>query len=552
MAFRDSAITSGNSTDIVATMPTAVAGDRLLAFVARDVYGQSISAPTGWEATALVNLNPTNPDGHTFKVFEKKSATGSEGSTQTFPSSGTNRWMAIIVSLSGRDSSAAVTFATATSNTSANSTPISISGSSGTAAAGDDVVAFVGLDTTVSSDTWGESSWSSSLVEQEDGNYTWSHISCATRDNVSSGAFGTVSVTSTRASGSGQAGWALAVIAVPQAASSGQSLTPSLVTNTQTFYAPTLGRGAVTLAPSLTTNAQTFYASTVSVGYELAPSLATNTQVFYGPVVAAGAVTLTPSLVVNGQTFYALIVSSGSGPQELQPSLVANAQTFYGATVVASYGLSPALFTDEQTFSAATVTTQNTLAPELVTNTSVFYTVAATTGAVNLQPTLVTNGQTFYAPAVLQQTNIELFPGLLANEQIFLGPVIAFAQQAQTQFGGWFASTAVSPRTREDREEERRRLGILPSVEIPVTTAEVRELTHEDRQRARRMADKLLKRFAPEPAAPVAVVALQAPDEQPTIGPIELPMEVQATLVAAQKQRAFEQDLVYIVATLVS
>lgn len=45
-----------------------------------------------------------------------------------------------------------------------------------------------------------------------------------------------------------------------------QTLTPSLFTNTQTFYGPTVTAGAVTLLPSLFTNANTFFGATVSGG----------------------------------------------------------------------------------------------------------------------------------------------------------------------------------------------------------------------------------------------------------------------------------------------
>lgn len=51
----------------------------------------------------------------------------------------------------------------------------------------------------------------------------------------------------------------------PAAASGGstQTLTPSLLTNAQTFYAPTVTPGAVTVSPGLLSNTQTFYAPTV-------------------------------------------------------------------------------------------------------------------------------------------------------------------------------------------------------------------------------------------------------------------------------------------------
>jgi len=45
-----------------------------------------------------------------------------------------------------------------------------------------------------------------------------------------------------------------------------QTLSPSLLTNSQTFYAATVGRGAVTLAPPRLNNAQTFYGATITGG----------------------------------------------------------------------------------------------------------------------------------------------------------------------------------------------------------------------------------------------------------------------------------------------
>lgn len=73
--------------------------------------------------------------------------------------------------------------------------------------------------------------------------------------------------------------------------SGSQTLTPSLFTNSQTFYAPTVTVGAVTLTPLLFTNNQTFYDPTVTVGsVTLSPSLVVNSNVFFGPTVSGGEV----------------------------------------------------------------------------------------------------------------------------------------------------------------------------------------------------------------------------------------------------------------------
>lgn len=66
------------------------------------------------------------------------------------------------------------------------------------------------------------------------------------------------------------------------------SLSPSLYTNTNTFFAATVGRGAVGLAPTLYTNSQTFFAPTV--GATVTPSLFTNAQQFFAHQISGGVV----------------------------------------------------------------------------------------------------------------------------------------------------------------------------------------------------------------------------------------------------------------------
>jgi len=148
-----------------------------------------------------------------------------------------------------------------------------------------------------------------------------------------------------------------------------QTLTPSLFTNDNTFYAPTVTVGSVTLTPSLFSNTNTFYAATVSQGapQDLTASLFTNSQTFYAPTVTRGTVTLTPSLFTNSQTFYGPTVTRGA--VTLSPSLFSNSQTFYAATVTpGTTTLQAGLFTNSQTFYAPTVT--GGVVPETPTRTT--------------------------------------------------------------------------------------------------------------------------------------------------------------------------------------
>lgn len=104
------------------------------------------------------------------------------------------------------------------------------------------------------------------------------------------------------------------------------SLAPALFTNAQTFYAPTIG---TTLDASLFANSQTFYAPTITQVQSLAPALVTNEQAFYAPTITTGAVALAPPLLTNAQTFYNATVGQPPASQALQAAHLVNVQVFY-------------------------------------------------------------------------------------------------------------------------------------------------------------------------------------------------------------------------------
>jgi hypothetical protein len=116
------------------------------------------------------------------------------------------------------------------------------------------------------------------------------------------------------------------------------------------------GAAAQTLLPSLYTNTQTFYSPTVSATATLSPSLYTNQQTFYSPTAVLGPApqTLTPSLYTNQQTFYSPTVIP---EQFIEPGLYTNQQVFYGPTVtqVAPQTIYPGLFVNENQFFPFTV-----------------------------------------------------------------------------------------------------------------------------------------------------------------------------------------------------
>lgn len=131
--------------------------------------------------------------------------------------------------------------------------------------------------------------------------------------------------------------------------SGSQTLSPSLYSNSQSFYAPTLAPGAVTVTPSLYNNSQTFYSLTLS-----------STK------------TLSAALFTNAPTFYASIVSLGSGPQVISPPLLVNAQSYFTQLVTpGQVSLFPALLTNSQSFYPATVSDGSTGLPDAATRYTV-------------------------------------------------------------------------------------------------------------------------------------------------------------------------------------
>lgn len=113
-------------------------------------------------------------------------------------------------------------------------------------------------------------------------------------------------------------------------AGSGQNLTPSLFTDGDTFYAPTVTPGAVSLAPSLVTDGDTFHAATVSATYSLTAPLFSDGDTFYDPTVTPGAVTLAPDLFADDDTFFGPTIEVAAVDQGFNPSNLDGHVRMYG------------------------------------------------------------------------------------------------------------------------------------------------------------------------------------------------------------------------------
>lgn len=226
-----------------------------------------------------------------------------------------------------------------------------------------------------------------------------------------------------------------------------QTLLPSLITDTDSFFSHTVAAGSVNLSPALFTDTDTFFTHSLasninlsaglfadsdtffthsaSTTINLTASLFADSDAFYSAMVAAGAVNLQPGLFTDADTFYAATISQGGATQNLTASLFTSSNTFYAHTLNATIGLTPSLYTDSDTFYAATVATSITLTPALYTDSDTFYSASLTAGAVNLTPSLFTDADTFYAATLTQAGGAQtLLPSLYDNADTFYSATV--------------------------------------------------------------------------------------------------------------------------------
>jgi hypothetical protein len=154
-----------------------------------------------------------------------------------------------------------------------------------------------------------------------------------------------------------------------------QALTPSLVTNSQTYHTPTVTPGAVDVSPSaLITDGDTVFAAAVAQSSPLTQD----------------------AIFVDGETVFAATITTLA---TILPDLVSDADTVFSATVTpGAVDLTPSLVSDADTVFSATITATAALLPSLVSDDDTYYThvLDQEAGATDLQPSLVTDGDTVY------------------------------------------------------------------------------------------------------------------------------------------------------------
>lgn len=202
----------------------------------------------------------------------------------------------------------------------------------------------------------------------------------------------------------------------PTVASAGQELTPSLYSDADTFFTPKV---SFKIFPSLFTDGDTFF--TEQVNLKIFPSLYADADTFYTPEVSYDQV-LTPDLLVNTQqfppeppidTFWQHTVAASSGTQDISPELYSDGDNFFTATL--TLYLVPSLYSDADTFYAPNVI--QLIKPDLYSDADTFY---APDIDFRIYPNLYTDADTFYSPTI----TLYLRPNLFTDADTFYSPSV--------------------------------------------------------------------------------------------------------------------------------
>lgn len=181
-----------------------------------------------------------------------------------------------------------------------------------------------------------------------------------------------------------------------------QTLTPSLYSNPDTFYAPTITQSAAVqnLTVARYNNSNTFYSATITKTYNVTPSRYNNSNTFYNATIVAGAVTLSASRFNNSNTFYSAVVSTFSPNQNVVVNLFSNTNTFYSPKIKETIYAN--VYNNSNVFYSSTVTGLNAVNVNLYTNSNVFYSATVSIGFATqtIQPLKFNNASVFYSALV--------------------------------------------------------------------------------------------------------------------------------------------------------
>lgn len=459
------AYSASGGTSVAPSYPTGlVSGDVIVMFVGQKpttANGGTVTTPTGWtlqdSLTAAGGYGTTTGAdvGNTnLYVYTKDTVTGSETGTLSVTVGGNNVCWAFMIRVPVGNGT--ISYGTADGQrTTTPTSPMSIALTNGASAtnfqAGDLALwaMVIPTDVTTPSQFSAESitatgaTFGTAVEFNEPDSTTGNDIGgYSAYASVSSGSSTTApTVTATITGTLTNVRGPVVLLRVRETAPPSQDLAPSLYTETNDFFGPTVD-ATNTVAPDLYTNTNAFYDPTVVPGaIDLQPVLYANANDFYSAVITTGGETqsLSADLYSNSNTFYAATLSASNA---ITASRLDNSSTFYAASISAANSLTAARFDNANTFYAATINQAGgpqSLTADLYTNTNAFY--AASANNLNtLSPSRYDNSVAFYSASISATASIE--PGLYTNTGTIYTPIITATAYTIT-FPDYFASDYV-------------------------------------------------------------------------------------------------------------
>lgn len=204
--------------------------------------------------------------------------------------------------------------------------------------------------------------------------------------------------------------------------SSGLSLSPSLLTNSSTLFAPVVTPQAVSLTLPLLTNASTLFAPVVTPqAVSLTLPLLTNASSLFAPVVTPQPVNITLPVLTNSSTLFAPTIQAGS--LLLMPALN-NSNTLYQPTLLPQpVGISLPLVSNSSTLYSPAIFPKQALSLPSFTNGNAVFAPQISVSSVSVVLPRITNTSALY-PFRLEPQPVDLSLAFIdSSGQLFL-PVI--------------------------------------------------------------------------------------------------------------------------------
>ena len=202
---------SNNGTQNVTVTLTDSVHDRLVAVLSGDT-NQTITVPASGSWSLLNRQDLAGPDGQTIAIYECLDSPGTGSYTWTYGNS--FDYSVCMTSVSGGDNVTAATVSTAATNTSANTSPITVTASNAVTTPTNDsaVIHAWGLDTTAKTTTTAvtpPTGFSNSVFEATVSN--WGSCGMSSKIQASAGTTGSTSSTVTVGATAGYAAWNIAI-----------------------------------------------------------------------------------------------------------------------------------------------------------------------------------------------------------------------------------------------------------------------------------------------------------------------------------------------------